>query len=463
MRAIRILTILMLITGIAVADDVLYPANSEIEISYTLSSLELRPGDTLIVTRSLINNSDDVLNNLYWAENLPTDVDLVSSVINVNGNQISNYLFELEDDYVYEGYIAYHWVIDEPYAGDTYNYKVNSEGSAELIYKVIFPDEGNYTLPFHTLCFDNGNSGSYTIADPITINVVQVNDEGNIEGTITNTDSQPVQYAYVTINQTGVSCSSAVDGRYIFPDVQAGTYSLTVTHPGYRDTVVNNVIVYAEQTTTRNIILNVLIGDEGNIGGTITDTGFRPIQDAHVVINQTGESCSSAVDGKYYFADVQAGTYSLTVTHTGYRDTTVNNVTVYAGQTATRDVILRAPIILYIPGDINSDGVIIGSDVTFAVNYFRGRGAPPPDSFWLESKEIWFYAAADANGDCRFIGSDVTYLVGYFRMINREMQYCPEIPPVTYGLDQDEVLITKPPVSTGLRTISKQSTKESIK
>jgi len=33
----------------------------------------------------------------------------------------------------------------------------------------------------------------------------------------------------------------------------------------------------------------------------------------------------------------------------------------------------------YIPGDINGDGDVIGSDVTFGVNYFRGSGSYPPD------------------------------------------------------------------------------------
>ena len=62
----------------------------------------------------------------------------------------------------------------------------------------------------------------------------------------------------------------------------------------------------------------------------------------------------------------------------------------------------------FLPGDANGDGRLIGSDVTFLVNYFRGGAAPP---FEVEG----FYPAADANGDCRNIGSDVTYLVNYFR------------------------------------------------
>ena len=58
----------------------------------------------------------------------------------------------------------------------------------------------------------------------------------------------------------------------------------------------------------------------------------------------------------------------------------------------------------FIPGDVNGDDRVIGSDVTYLVSYFRGI-VPAPDPL----------LAGDANGDCSVIGSDVTYLVNYFR------------------------------------------------
>ena len=81
----------------------------------------------------------------------------------------------------------------------------------------------------------------------------------------------------------------------------------------------------------------------------------------------------------------------------------------------------------YLPGDANMYNgawppVVIGGDVTYLVNYFRGITASHPcllDGFW---------ASADINGDCNIIGSDVTKLVSYFRGIG-EIQYCPEYEP----------------------------------
>ncbi len=64
---------------------------------------------------------------------------------------------------------------------------------------------------------------------------------------------------------------------------------------------------------------------------------------------------------------------------------------------------------------------VIGSDVTYLVNYFRGIGNPCLlNGFWC---------SADANGDCDVIGSDVTRLVNYFRG-NTTLLYCSDFEPL---------------------------------
>ncbi|MCP4581990.1 MAG: hypothetical protein GY839_10250, partial [candidate division Zixibacteria bacterium] len=63
---------------------------------------------------------------------------------------------------------------------------------------------------------------------------------------------------------------------------------------------------------------------------------------------------------------------------------------------------------------------VIGSDVTYLVNYFRAISGP----CLLDG----FFASADANGDCLVIGSDVTKLVTYFRGLT-SLSYCPDYEP----------------------------------
>jgi hypothetical protein len=71
----------------------------------------------------------------------------------------------------------------------------------------------------------------------------------------------------------------------------------------------------------------------------------------------------------------------------------------------------------YLLGDVNGDGNLMGSDVTYLVRYFKGFGPPPPDSCYLDSLGDYLYPAADVNGNCELRGSDVTRLVGYFKSI----------------------------------------------
>ncbi|MCP4582964.1 MAG: hypothetical protein GY839_15250, partial [candidate division Zixibacteria bacterium] len=87
----------------------------------------------------------------------------------------------------------------------------------------------------------------------------------------------------------------------------------------------------------------------------------------------------------------------------------------------------------YIPGDANMylgawPPSVIGGDVTYMVNYFRGMITSQAcllDGFWC---------SADANGDCLIIGSDVTRLVNYFRGMT-ELGYCADYEPAWPALD----------------------------
>ena len=81
----------------------------------------------------------------------------------------------------------------------------------------------------------------------------------------------------------------------------------------------------------------------------------------------------------------------------------------------------------YVPGDANMYNgawppAVIGSDVTYLVNYFRGLTINPPCNL------SGFYAAADVNGSCSVIGSDVTRFVSYFRG-SATLDFCPDFNP----------------------------------
>jgi hypothetical protein len=97
----------------------------------------------------------------------------------------------------------------------------------------------------------------------------------------------------------------------------------------------------------------------------------------------------------------------------------------------------------YLPGDANMAlGIwppqLIGSDVTFLVNYFRGMSSSPACTLYNPGAAIatpCFWASADANGDCMIIGSDVTKLVNYFRGLTT-LSWCSDFVPCWPPLPQ---------------------------
>ena len=88
----------------------------------------------------------------------------------------------------------------------------------------------------------------------------------------------------------------------------------------------------------------------------------------------------------------------------------------------------------YLPGDANmANGAwppaVIGSDVTYLVNYFRGSITNPACLI------NGFYASADVNASCSVIGSDVTRLVSYFRG-QAVIEYCPDWEPTWHNASE---------------------------
>ena len=85
----------------------------------------------------------------------------------------------------------------------------------------------------------------------------------------------------------------------------------------------------------------------------------------------------------------------------------------------------------YLPGDANMYNgawppAVIGSDVTYLVNYFRGLVTNPACLIG------GFYCAADVNNSCTVIGSDVTRLVSYFRG-QGIIEYCVDYEPLWHN------------------------------
>jgi hypothetical protein len=88
---------------------------------------------------------------------------------------------------------------------------------------------------------------------------------------------------------------------------------------------------------------------------------------------------------------------------------TAHNTAGYSPRSQRASFVINVVSVIFIPGDVNNNQEVRGSDVTYLVRYLKGIGAPPPVVV------NGFYPAADVNGDCLVRGGDVTYLVRYFK------------------------------------------------
>ena len=105
---------------------------------------------------------------------------------------------------------------------------------------------------------------------------------GQISGSVVDQSGAAVPDTTIKVVQTGTGVERTVttnsDGGYTIPDLQIGTYRMTVSKNGFKETVNQNIVVNVSTTTRQNITLEV-----GSVDQQVTVTA-----DAIQVETQTG-------------------------------------------------------------------------------------------------------------------------------------------------------------------------------
>lgn len=205
------------------------------------------------------------------------------------------------------------------------------------------------------------------------------------------------------------------DKRICFhPEDGPNTIILTVSD-SYENVASCSTLVYAIQA------------EPGAIAGVVVDTAASPLAGVSVTIEELFITASTDSLGRFTLPYIIPGEYDIAFSLSRYMDTIAVAVPVVPSDTTRLAITLRSGC-TYIAGDANGSGDFNGLDVTYGVNYFKGQGAPPPDTCDCPTWGL-LYAAADANGNCNFNGIDITYCVNYLKGIGRPPTSCRECPP----------------------------------
>lgn len=167
---ISVLTIIF--PAITAATESIFPASYDVQINYDVSAEAITIRDTLIITRSVTNNEDFGLANLYLADNFPLEFTLIDYTLLIDGLAVPAYYsgpLTANDLHLYN---AYRWLIDQPSPDDTLNRILSSEETLALRYRLVCSQPGEYPLPFHTLCAYGNNSGIFSTAPTILITIL---------------------------------------------------------------------------------------------------------------------------------------------------------------------------------------------------------------------------------------------------------------------------------------------------
>ena len=89
----------------------------------------------------------------------------------------------------------------------------------------------------------------------VSCNPIEYDMFGTIEGTVLDYDTnQPLEYVSVQLSPGGKNMTTSSDGKFIFEELDANQYSLTVQKNGY-ETNMKTVKVIASETSSVTITM----------------------------------------------------------------------------------------------------------------------------------------------------------------------------------------------------------------
>ena len=228
---------------------------------------------------------------------------------------------------------------------------------------------------------------SASINEQAGVGSVKVKPLGTIMGIVKKDGAEDHYDTTVYIPGTSYLAMTDGEGNFSIFNVPQSTYTLRYTANGYMAKMVDNVVLYSDSDTENPVTtvqLQTLIKNAGNLVGTISKIGSNDHSNITVMLSD-GENTftgSTAEDGSLLISNIIPGTYTATISTSGFLTQTVENIKIEAAKnTNIEPVNLTAnggSIIGTIILNNNSDkggGIITARGVENGYSYTAGTDA----------------------------------------------------------------------------------------
>jgi len=174
--------------------------------------------------------------------------------------------------------------------------------------------------------FDESASAAWLCSTPQPV--------GSINGTVTDSDSTPIEGAAVNTD-TGQSYFTGAGGNYFLTDVPTGTRTVTVSASGFDSAEKTSLVLEGEENILNFTLIPSASGGTGTLKGTVRNGASRAkLSDVTVTVQPSGPSGTTNKGAKYSIQNVPDGSQMVTASKTGFVDLT-KEVAITAGSTAT--------------------------------------------------------------------------------------------------------------------------------
>ncbi len=169
-------------------------------------------------------------------------------------------------------------------------------------------------------------------------------------------------------NNTVKTVQSNNDCEFSFNNLEAGTYSLTITKDGFYSTTLTNIVVVSGEYTV--VSVPALSAKYGSATGKIVISGSSSFANANVTLTYLSDttktySTTTSYDGIWSIDEIiNAGQYSVTVSKDGYVTDVSKKIEITLGSSTTVEAITLTSVLSTIKGSVTIEGASTYEGVT---------------------------------------------------------------------------------------------------